>query len=277
MGKVESDGIKLMDYLFTDGSIGKTIGNKIPVAIAVAPASHFADGKWRFMSLKYISTESTYGTLSNEKMSWGKYNQTVSGLTSYGNISVTINSDGTFKELSSAQIKDLPVGTVKGTYACNNLWNGWYYSYVPPGYPAIPPPFLNDGKTKNTLYFMDGQNLHDIDGESNTSILCTYTDSTYKAAPNARAFNPGFGSGDWYLPAAGELGYVQCQLYQINTAIQEAVSQVSDCGVEVSRDKLWSSTQSGASAAILITMGNGVIRGDYKHANNGAVRAFIKI
>ena len=42
----------LLDYLFSDGTTGPDlVEGKTPVGICVAPASHFVDGKARFMSL----------------------------------------------------------------------------------------------------------------------------------------------------------------------------------------------------------------------------------
>ena len=274
MGKVESGGIKLMDYLFTDGSIGKTIGNKIPVAIAVAPASHFTDGKWRFMSLKSMSTETTSGDLLQTLMTWGKYGQQVTGLTLYGRNIAKINSDGTFNSIVNGGY--LPQTRVYNEYGCQNLLNGWYYTYNTGSYAPAPPPFLNDNITKNDVYFTEGQLLCDIDGSGNTDILVTYTDTTYKACKAARNFAPGIYDGEWYLPAAGELGYIVCQRKAIDDAIDAANAIVTECGVKPS-GRIWASTQSFKDAAIAINLGNGHPHDEYKHANTASVRAFIKI
>lgn len=263
-----------MDYLFTDGSIGKTIGNKTPVAICVAPAAHFADGKARFMSLKSMSTETTSGDLLQTLMTWGKYGQQVNGLVNYGRNTVSINSDGTYKSIANGAY--LPRTRVRDEYGFGKEWNGWYYMYGPPGYPAAPPPFLNDNITKNPVYSTEGQTLYDVDGSGNTDILVTYTDATYKACKAARNFAPGIYDGEWYLPAAGELGYVICQNKAIDNAIDAANAIVTDCGVKPSGN-IWTSTQGGRDDAIIIQFANGNVYNHYKHANNGSVRAFIKI
>lgn len=65
-GKVEElykDDINVADILYSDGTITtQVIGNKIPIGICVGSSSDFEDGKARFISLKYMSTNTAEGT-----------------------------------------------------------------------------------------------------------------------------------------------------------------------------------------------------------------------
>ena len=276
MGGVESGGIKLMDYLFTDGSIGKTIGNKTPVAIAVAPASHFADKKWRFMSLKEMTKDSTDGTINPVKMKWGKYN-TATGLPMYGKRGPTINSDGTYKDIQNSP--RFPAGKTRptGTFSnYNTLFNGWYYFGTNNGTLAAPSPFLDDG-TRNPICDREGQILTEVNGDYNTSIL-KVKDVLYEAAITCSQFAPGVHDGEWYLPAFGEFIYVIAQIEAVNNAINKALLSVPNCAIAIRQQPYWTSTQCGnSSGAVLRCAAYGDLYNPYCHQDNGYVRAFIKI
>lgn len=270
---VKKKEIKLMDYLFTDGSIGKTIGNKIPVAIAVAPASHFADGKWRFMSLKEMTKDSTDGTINSVKMKWGKYN-TATGLPQYGRVGPTINSDGTYKDMQNNP--RFPCGKTNSISSWTTKWNGWNYYGTSGGTLAAPSPFLDDG-TRNPICDREGQILTEVNGDYNTSVL-KVIDALYEAAITCSQFAPGIYDGQWYLPAFGELIYMLVQFGEINAAINAALAAISDCALVVGTKDYWSSTQAGnSSGAVLRISPYGDLNNPYCHVDNGYVRAFIKI
>ena len=273
MGKVESGGIKLMDYLFTDGSIGKTIGNKIPVAIAVAPASHFADGKWRFMSLKNMSKSSTNGTLEDETMTYGKYGSDDLPV-KYGAGAAVINSNGEYNGCNWNS--RLPAGRTSGCRSnFTYLKNGWYYNGSNSGNNA-PPPFLSDGITKNDVYYTAGQCLCDIIGEENTAIL--KNKSEYYGAITCSSFAPGYKNGEWYLPAVGEFAYAFTQWKEVDDAIVAAITADATCAIRLNNtSKYMTSTETSKNASVNIHGTSARLYNDYKHNQPAVVRAFIKI
>lgn len=276
MGAVDEGGIKLMDYLFTDGSIGRNIGNKTPVAIAVAPASHFADGKWRFMSLKSMSASSTSGSTTNETMAGGQNAKSYLP-TKYGDGAVTINEDGTYKGV--VWRANLP--SDKSGFTTE--YAGLKYKGANSGN-HCPSPFLSNGEKNNVYYTSGSQCLYDTDGVGNTTALKEFPACV--AAIACATFAPGIYDGQWYLPAMGELGYVMVQWSRIQAAISNAVTTVPGCGCELSTttdtnqnaqgNQLWSSTETSNNAFATIILADGRVHNAYKGSTH-FVRAFVKI
>ena len=121
-----------------------------------------------------------------------------------------------------------------------NAYYSQYYDQYNNTYLPAPSPYLTDG-SKNTLYAYkfpyysdDGNFLSDFNGINNTSILLSTMGSTWKtsttiydqSAPQCcwRYHTVGTKQGDWYLPAAGELGYLCAR----GKVIDQSLSRLCD-------------------------------------------------
>jgi len=270
--------IELLDYLFSDGSIGKEIGDKTPVAICVAPASHFEDGCARFMSLKEMTTGSTKGTITHSAIYWNNVSSGIDpSLTSFTTVAVVdeegvvkgVNSYGFFPEKRADWSRNTAVKArtpVSGVY------------YVGGGDPDNPCayPFLEDGSL-NPNYAATEYNgstivnmLADVNGAANTTYLVGFGD-TFSAANVCHKFAPGTHDGEWYLPAMGELGYAIALYDDINAKIAAAGNgngvQFNSTGYYLSSTKY-----NRLNACSLYPSSGYVNTGNY-----GLVRAFLKI
>jgi len=266
---------KLFDYLFNDGTFGADIvDGKTPVGICVAPASHFADGKSRFMSLKEMTTGSTEGITSHEGIVWNTTN-TDAGLTKFATVAV-VDGEGVVKGVNGLGFIPAKRAAWSGNTA--TTLDGVYYGQVNPNNPSAYP-FLEDGSL-NPNYAattLSGStiinSLSDVNGEANTTYLVGLG-NTYKAANACHSFTPGTHNGEWYLPAMGELGYTIASFDDINAKIA-AVG--NDNGVQLDDSAAyWSSTEYSENRACCLNMDYGNVT-NYNKSFKYYVRAFLAL
>lgn len=269
---------KLLDYLFSDGTFGADLVNgKTPVGICVAPASHFADGKSRFMSLKEMTTGSTSGTITHEYIVWNTSN-TDAGLTKFATVAV-VDGEGAVKGVNAYGFIPAKRGAWSGNTAITaTTLDGVYYGQGDPNNPSAYP-FLEDGSlnpnyaatTLSGSTIING--LSDVNGAANTTYLVGKGD-TYKAANACRSFTPGTHNGEWYLPAMGELGYTIASFDDINAKIAAAGN---DNGVQLDGSACyWSSTECSEDGACSLGMSGGGVGSSLKSYGN-FVRAFLAL
>jgi hypothetical protein len=231
----------------------------------------------------------------------------------------TDNPYGLLNQLSSDTDSYLVTDFDKGVEGDNYpFFDGVYMPLNPTpsgatGSQPIPYPFNADG-TKNTLYWNNGAGMAvtDMDGAANTDILLsrkTVTWSTgdaldtevgdatqmegkinHPAAIACRRFNPANSNtaGQWYLPSAGELGYLFANIAKINTKIGAlAEGQGVKLGVLNSQsesvdslgDWLWSSSEYLGTYAWYLYLRYGYLGSDGKDnaTQNYRVRAFFSL
>ena len=268
---------KLLDYLFNDGTFGADIvDGKTPVGICVAPASHFADGKSRFMSLKEMTTSSTEGITSHEGIVWNTTN-TDAGLTKFATVAV-VDGEGVVKGVNGYGFIPAKRAAWSGNTAitARTPVSGVYYGQGDPNNPSAYP-FLEDGSL-NPNYAattLSGStiinSLSDVNGEANTTYLVGLG-NTYKAANACHSFTPGTHNGEWYLPAMGELGYTIASFDDINAKIAAAGNGVQLDGSAA----YWSSTEYSEHSACLLYMYDGSVGSDRK-SSSFYVRAFLAL
>lgn len=278
-GEGEDNSPQLLDYLFTDGTFGSEIGDKVPVGICVAPASHFTDGKARFMSLKEMSASDTAGTTEHTGLKWGTAN-TDAGLTKYSSVAV-VDSEGALKGVD--QYGYIPAKRADWSSASQPAARpveGVYYSGSVDSNKLSPYPFLADGSL-NPDYSATEFNgspivnmLSDVNGAANTTTLVGLG-SDYAAANACHNFAPGVHDGEWYLPAAGELGYMIALYDDINAKITAAGE---GNGVVVAPSgSYWSSTEfSDEGWACYLLMNNSLVAMNDK-GRAYYVRAFLAL
>ena len=218
----------LCDIAYWDGSSVKTVSQDewtsdlgAPVGVVVIPSGFAPDGKARIMSLKYATSKgSATDVFEGNHMPWGTYG-TDTNLTNYSKV---LSTDNTNTDATSL---------VDSAYLPSDKFTGTV-SYVDPGTQysgtsrtMIPSPYITrDGKYEvNPEYYkeLEGDNvLSDFNGMSNTESIVKLITGSF--APNASwAYNGDVpeASVQWYLPAAGELGFVVPRFNAINAAISK--------------------------------------------------------
>lgn len=154
----------------------------------------------------------------------------------------------------------------------------------------LPYPFSFDG-SKNSLYWGSGQAgtaISDMNGAANTAILVGRSPSyssgealnnevseiNHPAAVACHRFTAGVSSlaGEWYLPSAGELGYLWANVNKINAKIAAistdgvkiGVSNDESASVDSLGSRLWSSSECNGSIAWCLGTNNGFLYDNYK-------------
>lgn len=274
----DNNEAKLLDYLFNDGTFGADIvDGKTPVGICVAPASHFADGKSRFMSLKEMTTGSTSGATTHEGIVWNTTNNDA-GLTKFATVAV-VDGEGAIKGVNGYGFIPAKRASWSGnTQPADRPVDGVYYASGidnnPSAYPFLEDGSLNPNYAATTLSGSKIINsLSDVNGEANTTYLVGLG-NTYKAANACHSFTPGTHNGEWYLPAMGELGYTIASFDDINAKIAAAGN---DNGVQLNvSSNYWSSTEYAENSAWNVNTFNGRVNLNTKDYNY-YVRAFLAL
>ena len=219
--KYHPELIRLCDIAYWDGSQVCTVPQTewssslgTPVGVVVIPEGMLPDGKARMIALDYIDTNGQ-PLGSNKKMSWGPTGDT--SLVNYSGVPITDNTGNTSTGSNSygylpsddfAAAKSFVDPSAKYVSAINNL---------------IPSPYLGDNSTFNPEYSKAISGyinlLSDFNGLSNTQTLVGLG-TGYTAANACWKYKDGVSNTQWYLPAAGELGFCVARLRVINTAIQ---------------------------------------------------------
>lgn len=263
--------ISLCDIAYWDGSAVRTVSQSewnsslgTPVGVVVIPSGMLPDGKARMVGLKYATSDGTSSD-SPVDLRWtddGYYTADTS-LTNYFRVPTTDNAGST------------STGSDQGGYFPSDNRTGTQ-SYVDPlanyrGWtPWVPSPYLGDNRTFNPEY--SNSALSDFDGLGNTQILVGLTGIIKYMAPNA-CWNYDGGVSDtniqWYLPAAGELGFLVCRLKAIN----EAITTVGGVAVPVVNDIFWSSTEYSGDDAYGVRAYSGVVS-NFTKGSPGYARPF---
>ena len=252
--------IYLCDIAYWDGSRVKTVSQDkwntslgTPVGVVVIPEGMLPDGRARIIGLK-SDVSKTWGPISTDTT-----------LTNYTQVPTTDNAGST--STGSAEYAYLPSDKFTGTV-----------SYVDPGTQysgtsrtMIPSPYITrDGKNEfNPEYSKEisGNNcLSDFNGLANTEYL-QGLGSDYQAAQYCWSYSDGASNLQWYLPAAGELGFLVPRFNAINAAIT-AVG-----GSSVASSGFWSSSEYSSSNAYRVATSNGYVYHNGKYYDS-SVRPF---
>ena len=218
-----------------------------PIGVVVVPASHTDDGTARIMAIR----DSKYSN------SWGE--NTINSIVKRSYYPIILENFESIPEKQQIvewrKIDPGPLGEI-GSDLNSSMYINPYdsksiYDVVDNGRGYMPSPYLEDG-SKNPIYHSTentGNIFADMDGEGNTKKIINY-DNANNVKHNAAYdcftyYTIGTQQGDWYLPSAGELGYLAARIY----SIFKSIIIVRDLGYDVYVWQVkifgtWSSTES---------------------------------
>lgn len=226
----------------------------------VIPSNFLPDGKARILSLKAVDSSGN-ATTSHSNIKWNSTSIDTT-LTNYTKVPIT-NNTGSVSS-SSNSYGYLPSDNFTG----DTSFVDGSAKYNTTNTNKIPSPY--NGNEFNTDYskVISGYNnaLSDFNGLSNTQVLVGLG-SNYTAANAAYNYNDGVSNTQWYLPSAGELGFMVARFKTINNTI----SQLS--GVAVPSVNFWSSTEFNSGNVYSMVPFNGFVSNYYK-GNDYYVRPF---
>ena len=257
------------------------------------------------------SSASTDGDMN---MCWGGYGKDISGLTNWGLVNYINPTTG--GNLGATDWVRIPSDTKFTSYGTvDDGGNYYYYEYGANNTDSDsakntrfgPYPILKNGD-KNPEYYSAGKATNDFDGEGNTDAIIAYAsgesrfpgwaslstydpaksdDGYYPAAFCCRRYDAGVeiaGSGDWYLPAEGELAFCVAKYGAINRGLKDVYNTDPTAGVAMGRDYslglwLWSSSEYSSTYARRVNLGYGHVSSNTKSDLNVyyRVRAFIAL
>lgn len=252
------------------------IATYVPVGIVVVPASHnhYADLKCAIMSLNHMNCNTPQTGGNCQFIYWGEETD----ISSLLNLDKTpyVGSNGNVGENvigetgeSYLPIDDPTVNTVNNPYdnKTNYKFNDEKYS---------PSPYNNDG-TFNTEYSRitspssTANCLADFDGYNNTKKILEVrgerdynswkpnesTPSDYPAASCCDMYyTVGTNQGDWYLPSAGELGYLAVRSRTINDSINKLIDNGLNNAYAIHYDDMYYSSSESSNLNIVAISAN---------------------
>ena len=300
-----SDIIKAGDIIFLNNNEELYVCDKndwntslgLAQGVVVVPSNHTPDETVRIMSLKAMNYSNPEQGGANQGIMWGGYNVNLAGLTDYTLVPTTSNDSSTTKGASSWS--RLPSNSTNGNFTGDTCYTDPGTRYYNTSEAMCPSPYLEDG-TQNPDYIenssssaLAGKNAcSDFRGRLNTAVICdaatgqtdwetasAITNSSgmgfYPAACCCRRYHTvGIAKGEWYLPAAGELGYMMPRFAEI----QGALSTLSSQGAVLLNTAAyyWSSSEYSATDARGVNSSSGNVNYASKYSY-GYVRAFASV
>lgn len=270
------------------------IATYVPVGIVVVPASHnhYADEKCAIMSLNHMNCDTPQTGGNYQFICWGEETD----ISSLLNLDKTpyVGSNGNVGENVIGETGEsyLPTDDPTGNTVNNPYDNKTSYKYNDDKY--SPSPYNNDG-TFNTEYSRitspssTANCLADFDGYNNTKkILEVRGERDYNSwKPNKSTpsdypavsccdmyYTVGTNQGDWYLPSAGELGYVAVRSRTINNSINKLIDNGLNNAYVIAYDDMhYSSSESSNLTIVAISASIGQTA-RYDKPSGGYIRAF---
>lgn len=246
----------------------------VPISVIVIPSSHdvYGTGEAAGISLTYMETN------GRGVMCWGETNVNISTLNDYDKVATNGTCNNLTEEISSTRFDGyLPSDKFNKTQ-CLHDKNTFYDKDT--DVDACPSPYLTDG-SRNPMYYQTTSPsstynaLSDFNGKKNTNNIINYrgkkdysswipdykTGKDYPAASSCDMYvTEGTQQGEWYLPAAGEIGYVMARFNIINNSLNILKPYVDVSGFPVAA-YIWTSTEMSVGYAACLRCFNGNIGG----------------
>ena len=257
------------------------IATYVPIGIVVVPASHghYADGKCAIASLNHMRCDTPTTGGASQYMYWGEDGTDIDTLPNLDEVPY-VGSNGNVGDTIIGVTGNayLPSDYSGFTAVTNPYDNGTKYYYNDSN-KYIPSPYNNDGSfnpnySLTTSPSSTGNCLSDFDGYNNTKKILEVRGakdySSWTPTYNAQADYPaasccdmystvGIPQGSWYLPSAGELGYVCVRRQALDNSLNKLIqSGVSSANVFASR-YYWSSSEYSSANARSVGLGNGSV------------------
>lgn len=219
---------KTISYKKWDASLGT------PVGVVVVPEGFAPDGRTRMISLLYPNA--TGNTVQQYEWSTSSINTSVPNT---DRVPITTNADP--DTISSRAQGYLPSDKFTGPTSYIDP----IAKYVDSSVYKIPSPYLGD--KPNSIYYSEISGyvnaLSDFNGKTNTDTLVALG-SDYVAAKTARIYQvAGAEEIEWYLPAAGELGYMIVRAAELNNALKKVNGAQISLNSSTTGTYYWSSTE----------------------------------
>ena len=287
------------------------IKNIHPIGVVVVPTSHTDDGTARIISLAAMdyNNPDNGNTEDHIDMAWGGYGSDISTLDNKTTIPYITNT----RHAGIGSTQQL-VGWWNGSGSLPEMSSDYYDNSYPNPFDEgtcfgednsvlAPSPYLTGG-AKNNIYHdisNTGNVLADMNGKSNTAAILAVdngvstnwqtaltivnnTSISTNTQPHTAAqccwryHTIGTNQGDWYLPSAGELGYLVSRWKAINNSIDKLVSSGVEALVLPVNDNWWSSKEySSENAVYLYFLSDyATLFINYK-LTNAYVRAFLAV
>lgn len=230
------DGTPVIKYISID-EWDTSLGN--PIGVVVIPGKILPDQRARIVSLFSVDINGNKSTnLAAPTMSIDPYGNIELDAIKYGAVPITDNTTSESNSYSS----------VYGTLPTDRTNNGIlsvvdpyaYYGSTGAGRYA-PSPYKGNNYTLNKDYckiitnesgYIINNALSDFNGLSNTENC---NRSPFEAA---WLYKDGYSNKQWYLPSAGEIGFLGVRLNQIN----EIVKQLGGVSMIYNYTRFWTST-----------------------------------
>ena len=275
------DNNNLEKYFITSDSIECISAEDFtPIGVVVVPASHTDDGTARIVSLAAMdyNNPDNGNTQGNIDISWGGYNSDVPNILFLTQAPYIATSP---TALTSSEQSIVGWQFLQNSQICSDYYTNYQNPYDTNSYYQLtsnscyPSPYLQDG-SRNEIYHSTantGNALADMNGKSNTATILVVdnavstawqTASTItnniSAATNTqphtaaqccwRYHTTGTTQGEWYLPAAGEMGYLASRWKAIKSSIGKVVG-AGFAALELPVDYYgWSSSEYSSTYAV---------------------------
>ena len=278
------------------------------IGVVVVPANHTDDGTARIISLVSMdyNNPEVGSTDGHVGMAWGGYGSDISTLPnltqvpSIGDSPTELTGEQTLKEWLNLSSPEMSSDYYDNEYR-NPYDTATCYGRA---YSCVPSPYLNDG-SRNPIYHSTdntGNAYADMNGKGNTekilavdnsvstdwqtaSTIVNNTSSSTNTQPHTAAqccwryHTVGTNQGDWYLPAAGELGYLASRWKVINTSINKIISSAVEALVLPVGNYWWSSTECSSDRAVRLRFysDHAYIGNANDKYDNRYIRAFLSV
>lgn len=267
-----------------------------PIGVVVVPGSHghYADGKCAIMSLNYMNCDTPQTGGNFQGMYWGARGTDITTLPNLTDIPY-IGSNGTIGNvvIGVTNEANLPSNYSTFTAVANPYDDGTNYYSSRLEY--IPSPYMNDGSFNQNYSLIDSPSsnlncLADFDGYNNTKKILEvrgpkdysqwkpskYTEVDYPAASCCDMyFTQGTNQGDWYLPSAGELGYIIPRMQDIYDSLIKLIESGLKSAIDILMSSYYSSSEYSSIIVRSINLSDGTVQRNMTTKDYGKyVRAF---